>query len=143
MLCWSKIKTAAVPALYMYTSEHEYVESVFNVVPIVSVTEKQRFKFVKLAITLFINSTLILTERRYNSGVMKNRKEQWNEYLANRDVRPKTFTLTLERDRSGNFKIVGNKTKMLDAVNQHEAKWVRVDSRNFLTALRNSDVSVA
>ena len=127
----------------MYTSEHEYVESVFNVVPIVSVTEKQRFKFVKLAITLFINSTLILTERRYNSGVMKNRKEQWNEYLANRDVRPKTFTLTLERDRSGNFKIVGNKTKMLDAVNQHEAKWVRVDSRNFLTALRNSDVSVA
>ena len=127
----------------MYTSEHEYVERVFNVVPIVSVTEKQRFKFVKLAITLFINSTLILTERRYNSGVMKNRKEQWNEYLANRDVRPKTFTLTLERDRSGNFKIVGNKTKMLDAVNQHEAKWVRVDSRNFLTALRNSDVSVA
>lgn len=74
---------------------------------------------------------------------MKNRKEQWNEYLANRDVRPKTFTLTLERDRSGNFKIVGNETKMLDVVNQHEANWVRVDSRNFLTALRNSNVTVA
>lgn len=86
---------------------------------------------------------LNLKEHRYTIGVMKNHKEQWNEYLANRDVRPKTFTLTLERDRSGNFKIVGNKTKMLDAVNQHEAKWVRVDSRNFLTALRNSDVTVA
>lgn len=82
-------------------------------------------------------------ERRYNSGVMKNRKEQWNEYLANRDVRAKTFTMTLERDRSGNFKIVGNETKMLDVVNQHEANWIRVDSRNFLTALRSSDVSVA
>ena len=74
---------------------------------------------------------------------MKNNKEQWNEYLGNRDVRPKTFTITLERDRSGNFKIVGNQTKMLDVVNQHEASWVGVDSRNFLTALRNSEVSVA
>lgn len=74
---------------------------------------------------------------------MKNPNEQWNEYLDNRNVRPKTFTMTLERDRNGNFRIVGNETKMLDVVNQHEANWVRVDSRNFLTALRNSDVSVA
>ena len=74
---------------------------------------------------------------------MKNRKEQWNEYLANRDVRPKTFTLTLERDRSGNFKVIGNQTKMLNVVNQHEANWVRVDSRNFISALRSSKVSVA
>ena len=74
---------------------------------------------------------------------MKNPNEQWNEYLENRDVRPKTFSLTLERDRSGNFKILGNETRMLDVVNQHEANWVRVDSRNFLTALRNSEVTVA
>jgi hypothetical protein len=74
---------------------------------------------------------------------MKNRKETWNSYLDNRDVRPKTFTLTLERDRSGNFKVVGNQTKMLDIVNQYEASWVRVDSRDFLTALRNSKVSAA
>jgi len=74
---------------------------------------------------------------------MKNPNEQWNEYLENRDVRPKTFSLTLERDRSGNFKIVGNETRMLDVVNQHEANWVRVDSRNFLTALRNFEVTVA
>lgn len=74
---------------------------------------------------------------------MKNPNEQWNEYLENRDVRPKTFSLTLERDRGGNFKIVGNETRMLDVVNQHEANWVRVDSRNFLTALRNSEVTVA
>jgi len=74
---------------------------------------------------------------------MKNPNEQWNEYLSNRDIRPKTFTVTLERDRSGNFTIVGNETKMLDVVNQYEADWVRVDSRNFLTALRNSQVTVA
>ena len=74
---------------------------------------------------------------------MKNPNEQWNEYLENRDVRPKTFKVTLERDRTGNFKIVGNKTRMLDVINQHEANWVRVDSRNFLTALRNSEVTVA
>ena len=86
---------------------------------------------------------MILKERRYNSSVMKNRKEQWVKYLANRDVRPKTFNITLERDRSGNFKIVGSQTKMLDVINQHEANWVNVDSRNFLTALRSSQVSVA
>ena len=74
---------------------------------------------------------------------MKNPNEQWNEYLENRDVRPKTFSLTLERDRSGNFKIVGNETRMLDVVNQHEANWVRVDSRNFISALRNSEITVA
>lgn len=74
---------------------------------------------------------------------MKNNKEQWNEYLSNRDVRPKTFTLTLERDRSGNFTVVGNETRMLNVINQHKAQWVRVDSRNFLSALRNSDITVA
>ena len=79
----------------------------------------------------------------YNITYMKNQNEQWNEYLDNRDVRPKTFTVMLERDRDGTFKIVGNETKMLDVVNQHEARWVRVDSRNFLTALRNSEITVA
>jgi hypothetical protein len=74
---------------------------------------------------------------------MKNNNEQWNEYLANRDVRPKTFTLTLERDRSGNFTVVGNGTRMLNKVNQHAAGWVRVDSRNFISALRNSEITVA
>jgi hypothetical protein len=74
---------------------------------------------------------------------MKNPNEQWNEYLENRNVRPKTFNVTFERDRDGSFKIVGNGTRMLDVVNQHEAEWVRVDSRNFLTALRNSEVTVA
>lgn len=74
---------------------------------------------------------------------MKNPNEQWNSYLANRDVRPKTFTITLERDRNGDFKLVGNQTKMLNVINQYDAEWVRVDSRNFLTALRNANVTVA
>jgi len=74
---------------------------------------------------------------------MKNNKEQWNEYLNNTNVRPKTYTVTLERDRSGNFTIVGHKTKVLDIINQHEQRWVRVDSRNFASALRNSDVRAA
>jgi hypothetical protein len=71
---------------------------------------------------------------------MKNNKEQWNEYLNNTNVRPKTYTVTLERDRSGNFTIVGHQTKVLDVVNQHEQRWVRVDSRNFASALRNSEI---
>ena len=57
---------------------------------------------------------------------MKNNKEQWNEYLNNANVRPKTYTVTLERDRSGNFTVVGHQTKVLDVVNQHEQNWVRV-----------------
>jgi hypothetical protein len=71
---------------------------------------------------------------------MKNKNQQWNEYLNNENVRPKTFTVTLERDRSGNFTIIGNRTKVLDVVNQHEENWVRVDSRNFASALRNSNI---
>ena len=74
---------------------------------------------------------------------MKNPNEQWNEYLDNRNVRPKTFNVTFERDRNGVFKIVGNGTRMLNAVNQHDAEWVRVDSRDFLTALRKSEITVA
>lgn len=74
---------------------------------------------------------------------MKTSNQTWSEYLASKDIRPKQFTVTLERDRSGNYTVVGHKTKMLDVVNQHESNWVQVDSRNFLSALRNAEVTVA
>ena len=71
---------------------------------------------------------------------MKNPNEQWNEYLGNKNVRPKTFSVTLERDRNGDFKIVGNGAAVLNVVNQHKQEWVEVDARDLATALRNSNI---
>ena len=61
---------------------------------------------------------------------MKNPNQQWNDYLGSKSVRPKTFAVTLERDRNGTYKIVGNGALMFDIVNQYESKWTKVDARD-------------
>lgn len=74
---------------------------------------------------------------------MKNPNQQWNEYLNSKTIRPKTFTVTLERNRSGNYHIVGYGASMLNVVNQHKADWVAVDARDIASALRNADITVS
>lgn len=74
---------------------------------------------------------------------MKNPKQQWNEYLNSKTIRPKTFTVTFERNRSGNYHVVGNGASMLNVINQHKATWVPVDVRDLTSALRNADVTVS
>lgn len=71
---------------------------------------------------------------------MKNPNERWNDYLANKNIRPKTFNVTLERQRDGTFKVVGNGATMLNIVNQYSAEWVPVDARDIADALQNAPV---
>lgn len=74
---------------------------------------------------------------------MKKSNQKWNRYLSKKTIRPKTFTVTLERDRNGKFKLVGKGTSMLKVVNQHQAEWVSVDVRDFAAVLGNSQVEVS
>lgn len=74
---------------------------------------------------------------------MKNPNQQWNEYLDSKTIRPKTFTVTLERDRNGNYKVVGNGSSMLNIVNQYKADWVPVDVRDLASAIRNAEVAAS
>lgn len=71
---------------------------------------------------------------------MKNPNEQWVDYLNNPNIRPKTFNVTVERQRDGTFKVVGNGATMLKIVNQYKAEWVPVDARDIANALRNAPV---
>lgn len=71
---------------------------------------------------------------------MKNPNEQWNSYLSNKNVRPKTFSVTLERDSSGTFRVIGGGAQVLDVKNQYQSEWVGVDARDIAAALRNSNI---
>jgi hypothetical protein len=74
---------------------------------------------------------------------MKNPNQQWNEYLNSKTIRPKTFTVTFERNRSGNYRVIGRGASMLNVVNQYKADWVPVDVRDLTSALRNAEVTVS
>jgi hypothetical protein len=72
---------------------------------------------------------------------MKDAKVTWNEYLNNPNVRPKCFNVTFERNDDGTFRIIGNSAIMLEAVNQHQAKVVKVDARNLASTLNKSRIT--
>jgi len=60
---------------------------------------------------------------------------------TNRDLRPKTFFVKFERNRSGNFTV--KRVKILEQKNQFARSIRRVDARDFTRALRNSNIAVA
>ena len=72
---------------------------------------------------------------------MKNANETWGEYLNNPNVRPKSFTVTFERDSDSTFRIVGNSAIMIEDINQHQAKAVRVDARDLASTLNKSRIT--
>lgn len=72
---------------------------------------------------------------------MKNNKEQWNEYLSNPNVRPKVFSADFERAEDGTFRVIGHTAYMVDVVNQHQSKLVKVDARDLASALNKSKIS--
>jgi hypothetical protein len=72
---------------------------------------------------------------------MKNTKETWNEYLNNPNVRPKSFTVTFERNDNGDFRIIGNSAIMVEAVNQYQSTAVRVDARDLASTLNKSRIT--
>jgi hypothetical protein len=78
-------------------------------------------------------------ELGYNKRVMKKTTESWGEYLANKNVRPKTFNLTVRRNRGGEFEILGFNAFMKNDMGG-AAEWVRVDARDIARAIRNGGI---
>lgn len=70
---------------------------------------------------------------------MKKQNESWNEYLNNKNVRPKTFNVTMQRDKNGQFVVVGHQSLMKVDANE-DAKWVKVNSRALVEAIATQGI---
>lgn len=70
---------------------------------------------------------------------MKKQNESWNEYLNNKNVRPKTFNVTMQRDKNGQFVVVGHQALMKVDANE-DAKWVKVNSRALVEAIATQGI---
>lgn len=71
---------------------------------------------------------------------MKQQNETWSEYLQNKRVRPKTFNLTVHRNQSGEFEVVGRGAYMQNNLGGR-SEWVAVDARDIARAIRNSGIT--
>jgi hypothetical protein len=60
---------------------------------------------------------------------------------TNKDLRPKTFYVTMERNRNGSFTV--KRAKVLEKANQFSRTIRRVDARDLTSALRRNDITVA
>jgi len=70
---------------------------------------------------------------------MKKDNESWSQYLNNKNVRPKTFNVTLQRNRTGEFEVVGGGAFM-EHNTGGSVELVRVDARDLARAIRNNGV---
>jgi len=59
----------------------------------------------------------------------------------NKNLRPKTFFVTMERNRNGSFTV--KKAKVLNRANQYRRTVKRVDARDLRRALITNDITVA
>jgi hypothetical protein len=60
---------------------------------------------------------------------------------TNKNLRPKTFFVTMERNRDGSFTV--KKAKVLNRTNQFKRSIKRVDARDLRKALVTNDLTVA
>ena len=60
---------------------------------------------------------------------------------TNKDLRPKTFFVTMERQRNGSFTV--KRAKVLEKANQFSRTIKRVDARDLGRALRKNEITVA
>lgn len=72
---------------------------------------------------------------------MKRSTQTWSEYLANKNVRPKTFNVALQRNSKGEYEIVGHNAFMKHDMGG-KAEWVKVDARDLARSIRNSGLIV-
>ena len=70
---------------------------------------------------------------------MKQSTQTWSQYLNNKNVRPKTYNVTLRRNRSGEFEVVGGGAYM-EHNTGGSVELVRVDARDLARAIRNNGV---
>jgi hypothetical protein len=59
----------------------------------------------------------------------------------NKNLRPKTFFVTMERNRDGSFTV--KKARVLNRTNQYHRTIKRVDARDLRRALVTNDITVA
>jgi hypothetical protein len=59
----------------------------------------------------------------------------------NKNLRPKTFFVTMERNRNGSFTV--KKAKVLNRANQYRRTIKRVDARDLTRAIRMNEITVA
>ena len=69
----------------------------------------------------------------------KRKNKQW---LRNPDQikTPKIFNVTMVRNNSGDFHIIGGGAKVLMNKNQHSREWENVDVRDFACELRRNAI---
>ncbi len=60
--------------------------------------------------------------------------------MANKQVRPKLYNVTLRRKRDGTFEIVSRGAQMLNVVNEYKHDMVTVNARSLAKALRNNGI---
>jgi len=70
---------------------------------------------------------------------MKKQNESWNQYLNNKSVRPKTFNLTLRRNRQGEFVVVGGQS-LMEANDGYNTEWVKVNTRSIVKAITENGI---
>jgi hypothetical protein len=70
---------------------------------------------------------------------MKKKTETWNQYLNNKNIRPKTFNLTVRRNRNGEFELLGGGAFMKnDMGGAHE--WVQADVRDVVRSINQNGI---
>ena len=60
---------------------------------------------------------------------------------TNKNLRPKTLFVKMERNRDGSFTV--KRAKVLEKTNQFERSIKQIDARDFTRAIRNNDITVA
>jgi hypothetical protein len=60
---------------------------------------------------------------------------------TNKNLRPKTFFVQMERNRDGSFTV--KKARVLNRANQYSRTVKRIDARDITRALRANDITVA
>lgn len=70
---------------------------------------------------------------------MKKKQESWKSYLANSNVKEKTYNVTLRRKRNGTFQVVGGGALMLNDMGG-KAEFVRVDVRDLTEAIIHNGI---
>jgi len=60
---------------------------------------------------------------------------------TNKNLRPKTFFVKMERNRDGSFTV--KRAKVLNQTNQFKRTIKQIDARDFTRAIKNSAITVA
>lgn len=70
-----------------------------------------------------------------------NTNKKNKEWMRNKAQlkNPKIFSILVERNPNGSFRLIGGGNKVLVKKNQYSSEWVNVDTRDLCTELRNSE----